>query len=660
MPVAYQDHMANGVFDILRHDKGITSSSVLTGQALLITTVLAALGLLVIPAPANVLDALFALNFILTLAVLAAGLSATDPVRFSSFPGLILLLTLIRLALGISSSRLILTEGQAGGIVGAFGEFAAGGNIAVGVAVFIILQIVHFLVVSKGSERVAEVAARFTLDALPGKQMSIDADLRAGLIDADTARRKRAELIGESRFYGAMDGAMKFVKGECAAVFAVACVNIAGGFIAGVWQRGLSASQAAKTYALLTLGDGLASELPAFIIAMTAGFLVTRVPAEKDSSLGRDIGLQVFGDPKPLWVASVALLASAFLPGMPSRFFILAAGTTGFLAVSLSKKIKNKALEAVSVRKLEAPLEELRPGQTLPLVLQVSPALRAGFDGDARWQRCFHGDYSRLRTLMTNRIGVPFPELKIDVDVTLDAECYRIRIFGLPAAEGTSSPTDTAPDETLLRRIGWVLKRHAGDFIGIQEVRDILTGLEDHAPELVREVVPRILTVAKLTDIVKRLVEENVPVNDFRLILEILATVGTDAKDPVSLTEQVRIGMKRVLSHRHSRGSGKLAAFLIDPDIESGIANAVVSDGSERFLSLAPDTSSRLVGAFAAAYSRVLPSETHPVVLTHVGIRRYVRKLIENELPDVAVLSYQELEPRLAIETRDTISLEAL
>lgn len=643
------------------HIEGTTARlSPFSGQAILIAAVIAALGLLILPVSAPVLDALLALNFILTLAVFAAGFSFSDPVRFSAFPGILLLLTLFRLTITLGSTRLILAEGHAGDLVSALGNLAAGGNAVIGAVVFLVMQIVHFLVVSKGSERIAEVAARFTLDALPGKQMSIDADLRAGLIGESEARRKRAAILHESRFYGAMDGAMKFVKGECAAVFAVACVNLIGGFCVGVIERGLPLASAAKIYAILAIGDGLAAELPAFVVAMTAGFLVTRVPAADGSSLGKDIATQLFQDPKPLGGAAIALSGlAAALPGPSRPFFALCAFALGTAAFLLTRGLAALSREKSRIRKHEALPESMPPGLTLPLVLEAGTKLRDDFENDFRWQNCFDGLYPRLRSLLSNRMGVPFPELKIGVDDTLPETRYRIRIHGIAIEENCIPPGTAVPEETLLRRLGLVLRRHARDFVGIQEVRDVLTGLEERAPELVREVVPRLLSLTKLTDVVRRLVDEDIPVSDFRLILETLASCGQEAKDPVALTEQVRIGMKRSLSRRHADAAGKILVFLIDPEIETAIAKGITRDGADCYLSLPPETSERFAKAFTAAYARLLPGEARPVVLTDVGIRRYVRKLIENEMPEVAVLSYQELEPGVAIRTQDTIGLEA-
>lgn len=662
------------------------------GNLILVVGIGAVLAMMVIPLPSVLLDFLLALNIVGALTILLVAISVTDSMKIASFPTLLLMATLFRLGLNISSTRAILTEGFAGHVIDTFGHFATGGNILVGIIMFLILTIIQFVVIAKGAERVAEVAARFTLDALPGKQMSIDADLRAGLITQEEAKSLRDSLHRESKMYGSMDGAMKFVKGDAIAGIIITFINIMGGLITGVMQRGLTFAEAGRTYSILTIGDGLVSQIPALLIAITAGFVVTRVADEKAGhSLGEDIGLQIFSQPKALLMSAGTALCMGLIPGFPFALFALIALGLASTGVYLLTTIQKRALAPQPVESYVIDTERAmaeRFGHAVPLALEVGSELYHIFLKDPRWTHCLGTMVPKLKLYLSNQLGLLFPDLKITVNESLRQTFrYRLRIYEVPVDYGILTPrhcsllgesewatTETVhgtrvalwdigkkeellkkgvnaygPDEMLLRHLARVLKKHAGDFIGIQEVRDLLNRVDQHFPELVREVIPKMMSIQKFTEIIKRLVEEGVPIKDFRLILQILSCAQPESKDPVSLTEQVRIGLCRTITFLHVRDGNQLPAVTLNPAIEDEIRAAIQKNGSECYLALPADRLQEIVSIFRESFEAKSLFPRQCVVLTSLDIRRYVRKIIEEEFPDLPVLSFQELDPKVFI-----------
>ncbi|MBI2340062.1 MAG: type III secretion system export apparatus subunit SctV [Deltaproteobacteria bacterium] len=693
-------------------EDGVFGSLSRFGNVILISAVCAVLAMMMIPLPPVILDFLLAINVVGALTLLLVAISISDSMKIATFPTLLLVATLFRLGLNIASTRLILTQGYAGHIIQTFGQFATAGNLLVGVLMFLILTIIQFIVIAKGSERVAEVAARFTLDALPGKQMSIDADLRAGLISQEEAKSLREGLHRESKMYGAMDGAMKFVKGDAIAGIIITVVNIFGGLVAGVMQRGLSISEALNTYSILTIGDGLVSQLPALLPSITAGFVVTRVADEKgDKSLGAEIGRQILSQPRALLIAGGLAFFIGWIPGFPTALFtLIAAGLAGasiYITVTLKKKaLAPQPMESYIVN-AETSLSE-NFGQAVPLTLEVGPELYRVFREDPRWTNCLGNLYPKLKLHLTHQLGVVFPDLRLSVNEMLAQTFrYRIRIYEVPVDFGILNPkhcaylgdpnridpavieppsntTETvhgtpvalwevakrnelaekgiatfAPEEMVLRHLARVLKKHAGDFIGIQEVRNQLNLVEMHFPELVREVCPKMMSIQKLTEIIKRLVEESVPIKDFRLILQTLSCCQPETKDPVTLTEQVRIGLRRTITFMHARDGNQLPVLTLDPQIEDEIKGAIQKNGSECYLALSPDRIQAISGAFKQSLWQNHINPRQCVALTNLEIRRYVRKIVEDEMPDLSVLSFQELDPKVLIQQLGTVSLDA-
>lgn len=677
------------------------------GQVLLVMVVISVLMLMILPVPPLLLDLFLALNMIGALTVLMMALSVHNPMKLSSFPSLLLICTLFRLGLNVSSTRMILSKAQAGEIIQTFGYYVTAGNLMVGLIIFMVLLIIQFLVVAKGSERVAEVAARFTLDALPGKQMSIDADLRAGIITSEEAASRRSLLIKESKLYGSMDGAMKFVKGDTIAGFVITLINLLGGLIIGFFHRGMDLDQALSWYSLLTIGDGLVSQIPALMVSLAAGFMVTRVAdLHNESSLGSDMGQQLLIKPNVLFMVSGFSVLLGLIPGFPTVLFFLIA--LGLMLFAGSLKLKSyrhrRKLKSIDQHRLVLEDDEQSLGYAEPFLLELGSQMYMNFKNDERWQRCFNILLPKLTGHMIKKYGVPFPELKIVVNPDLLEERYVIKVYEMPVDEGLLSPehcvvpqtaqseaislgfeersTEThhgtpilllqlqrqkelseqgfavlAPEEMLLRHVGRVLKKHAADFIGIQEVRHILSSVERHHPELVREVVPRMLTIHKFTEVIRRLVDEGVPVRDFRLILETLSGSQPENKDAVDLGELVRLGLRRVITHQHVDAQNRLACFLLDPEIEDELEKHIQKNEGERYITLSPERIQEMVNSIGATYKNHNARQRDVVILTQVEVRRSLRKMIESDLSDISVLSFQELDPSVQIDQRDTISL---
>jgi type III secretion protein V len=655
---------------------------------------------MIVPLPTWLLDGLLALNLAAAATLLVAALYARDALTVSSFPTLLLLTTLFRLALNVSSTRLALLEGDAGEVIGAFGEFAIQGQYVVGLVIFAILALVQFLVVAKGAERVSEVAARFTLDAMPGKQMSIDADLRSGAMGQAEARRRRKALERESQLFGAMDGAMKFVKGDAIAGLVIVAVNLVGGLAIGVLVRGMSMADAAHTYFLLAIGDGLVSQIPALCVAVAAGLVVTRVASEDESTdLGLDIGAQFFGRPRALFVVAGLLGALGLLPGMPIvPFAVLALGLIA-LGVSLGRKQKAEATRQAQAR-ADAGLAHAAPSPTsgtpaavlaptpvgsVPLLIDLSPALaRLARDDGGRLAAT---EIPQLREALFLDMGVRFPAVRVRQNAPGLADGqYAIAIDEVPCARGQLDPTrafTAAPAsdlemlgvasvpfrdpssgrtiaaidpaeaerltlagapvrtarELLLTHLAQVLRRHASSFLGVQETQALLDGFEAQSPALVREATQKV-TPTVLTEVLRLLVDEGVSIRNLRAILEALCEPGPDG-DAQLLAERARAALRRHLSHRFAP-EGTLLTLLLDPAVEDAVRGALRPGGG---VALDPDQAMGILEGLKG----VLRGRTQGVILAAPDVRRALRRLLASSFPEVAVLTYGELNGDLAV-----------
>jgi type III secretion protein V len=666
--------------------------------------------MLIFPVPPHMIDVLITINLSISIALLFVSLYIQKAVNLSVFPSLLLITTLYRLGVNISSTRQILLHANAGKIIFAFGHFVVGGNFVVGGIIFLIITIVQFIVVTKGAERVAEVAARFTLDAMPGKQMSIDADLRSGVIDTTQARDLRLMLTKESQLYGAMDGAMKFVKGDAIAGIVIAIINIIGGLIIGMSMHGMSAIQAVQTYSLLSIGDGLVSQIPALMIAITAGIVTTRVSSEKkDSNLGKEISEQIFKQPKALMVAGGILSLMAWIPGFPAIPFLVLAAGVGGVGFKLFKSSKKAELKGISSEEEVEGHAVVAGGAadyalTLPIILEVGKDLSSLIKKDKLGANFIEVMIPKMRHALYQDLGVRFPGVHIRTDsTTLSHDEYAIFLNEVPIVKGkiisnhllTNETEETLkrynipfvstksigssfpslwvdikykdilqkakikswpPLEVMVLHLSRFYKIHAGEFIGIQEVRSILEFIEKSFPDLIKEVT-RLVPLQRLTEIFKRLVQEQVSIKDLRTILEALSEWGQTEKDTVILTEYVRSSLKRYISYKYSLGQTVLSVYLLDPEIEDMVRGAIKQTSAGSYLALDPDSVQLILQAMRQVIVPTPQGGQPPVLLTAIDVRRFVKKLIEQEFPDLPAISYQEVVSEIRIQPLGRIQL---
>ncbi len=669
--------------------------------------------MLIVPLPTWLVDVLVGFNMGLAGLLLMVAMYLPNPVAFSSFPSVLLITTLFRLALAIATTRLILLQADAGHIIEAFGEFVVGGNLVVGLVVFLILTVVQFIVITKGAERVAEVAARFSLDALPGKQMSIDGDMRAGVIDLKEARRRRTLLEKESQLYGAMDGAMKFVKGDAIAGIVIVAINLLGGLTIGTLQKGMAASDAMHVYSVLTIGDGLVGQIPALFISITAGIIITRVTTVDgvESNLGRDITQQVTAKPEALLIAAAVMCLFAFVPGMPAMVFIplaIAALTLGLVLRHAAKGGQGAATvgarfsgTAASGRPIP-PADGAAPGgkegaaaapddpnqelffPTIPLLLEMANNLQQAFDANELDRKIL-----TIRRGLYYDLGVPFPAIHLRFSARIANDSYRVLVHEVPVTEGKLRPgwvlaQDSEehlaalnipvdhdeqflarwptlwveekhvpqmrevgvpfmdPAKILVYHTASVLKRYPQEFLGIQETRYLIGKMEVELPDLMKE-LQRVMAPQKIAEILARLVSEGVSIRDMRAIAEALIEWGQKEKDPLLLTEHVRTALRRQICFKFSGGRSVLPAHLLGPKIEETLRNAVRQTSAGTYLALDPNIGRQFVENVRRAVGDLTRVSQVPTILTSIDVRRYVRKLIEQDLFEVPVLSYQEL-----------------
>jgi type III secretion protein V len=661
-------------------------------DVLLAVALAAILGAMIIPLPPWLLDAGIALNLAAAVTLLVAAVYAKDALKVAAFPTLLMLTTLFRLSLNVSSTRLALAEGHAGDIIQAFGEFVVRGEYVVGAVIFVILTLVQFLVVAKGAERVAEVSARFTLDAMPGKQMSIDADLRAGAIDQAGARRRRRELERESQMFGAMDGAMKFIKGDVIAGLVIVVVNLVGGTAIGALQHGLTLGEAAATYALIAIGDGLVSQIPSLCIATAAGLVVTRVASEdEDGSLGGEIAAQFLGQARPLWVVSGMCLALAVMPGMPKLTFVGLAALIGLGAWSLGNAARRKGQPEAGAKGSEpaepadgagAPSEGPKSAAVFgvcALTLDLSPELSALAEEEGA--RFVGQDLNLVRDQVFYELGVKVPGIRVRTHVRgLPAGTYSLLIDEVPCAraaleagglyaleapeelaflevagEAASEPStgkqiSRIPPEArekletagipvrscrqlVTEHLMAVLRGRAADLLGVQDVQALVDGLEPQAPALVREALTKV-PMPLLAEVLRKLVAEQVSIRNLRAILEALVAPTTEG-DAAALAERCRQALHRYLSHKYAP-NGPLYAYLVDPAVEESLRECHSGIDPSR------------VSAILEGVRRIATSG-QAVVLASPDVRRKLRKLVEGAFPEVAVLTYAELDTDLQI-----------
>lgn len=616
--------------------------------------IVAIIALMVLPLPLIILDALVAVNIVVGLILVLMGVYITTPLQFSVFPSVLLISTLYRLALSVATTRMILLHGDAGHIIDTFGNMLAGGNIVVGLVVFLIVTLVQFIVIAKGAERVAEVAARFTLDAMPGKQLSIDSDLRSGLIDKEEAKHKRRDIELESKLHGSMDGAMKFVKGDAIAGIVIIIINLLGGLAIGVMQLDMELSAAMAKYSILTVGDGMVAQIPALLGAMSAGLIVTRATDEQeDRHLGDSIQKQLTAIPRVSLVAGGLCLLLATVPGFPTGIFVtigiilLISGallipvwrtkidklTKPTFEVILSSKEKTKTKDLVSV--------DNQMKTAIPLLLQLPLEL----------------SNNQLGTELMIEVETIIKKYQIDIGMILPKmdihwfgnynSGWSLMAYEVPIVSGSFNSSDSTT--RIPGEIRDALRKNGTLFLGLQETSTMLTQLSADLPDIVKEAL-RIVPIQSISTILKNLVEEEIPIRNLRAILEALIETGQHEKDVNNLTEYARVALKRQISHRYAP-EGILRIVTLTPQLEEKLLNSMRATTGKVQLALSPNDADKILNKITESISAHSPV----ALVTSIQIRRHVRKMIEIPCFDTSVLSHNELMPHLNIKVLDSV-----
>ncbi len=672
-------------------------------EAMLALAVLGVLAILIVPLPAPVLDGLLALNVAISVLMLLVALGLTRPMEFSVFPSLLLITTLFRLALNVATTRLILLEGgkgegAAGHVIEAFGRFAVGGSLIVGSVIFLILLVVNFSVITKGSGRVSEVAARFTLDALPGKQMSIDADLAAGVIDDKQARERRVNLARETEFYGAMDGASKFVRGDAVAGLIITGINIVGGLFAGVLRDHMGFGRAIEAYTVLTVGDGLVSQMPALLVSTAAGVLVTRV---EGADLGSQVSGQIFGSPRALKYSSYVLMLLALIPGLPAAAF----APLGIGAFFLARRIeKQRSDEAKGIRKplSDEKVKEQKVTDLLvldALELEVGYALLPAIDLEKGGE--IPGRVTALRKQLASDLGIILPSVHLRDNLRLEPNQYRVKLRGLEIGKGTAhlgrlmclepsggTPTiDGLPgrdpafglpsvwinpeqrpaaeargytlvdaSSVLTTHLSELIRRNAHELVGRQEVQELLGACAKDAPKLVEDTVPGAITLGELVRVVRGLLREGISVRDLRSILEAVADAAPRSKDAHFLIEQARRRLARQITARVSE-AGVVHALTLDRQTEDVLRQSIAHNDGEPTLAPEINAARALIASLENRSATLAAQGRSAVILAPADLRRAFFEFANRFVPDLFVISARELAPGTTIEPAGTITL---
>jgi len=653
--------------------------------------------MMIIPLPAFLLDLLLSLNITFALVIIMVAVYNIEPLDFSVFPSLLLITTLFRLALNVSSTRLILLDGYAGEVIMAFGNFVVGGNAVVGFIIFVILIIIQFLVITKGSERVAEVAARFTLDAMPGKQMSIDADLNSGAITDAQAHKRRKDIQREADFYGAMDGASKFVKGDAIAAIIIIVINIVGGFIIGMVQRDLGPLQALQSYTLLTVGEGLVNQIPALLISTATGIVVTRAASE--SNLGHDLVDQLFNNPRVFYIVSGVLALMGLVPGLPLVPF-LSLGTICFFIGYILQSTEKHAVESQITNQEEQEKEEVRKPENIVSLLQIDTMeLEIGYSLIPMVDVSQGGDLLD-RVVMIRRqcaleLGLIVPTIRIRDNIQLKPNIYVIKLkgieiargellldhylamnpgtvfeeivgietvepaFGLPALWIQESNREDAelagytvvdPVSVLATHLTEIIKSHADEVLGRQEVQTLVDAVKQSNPAVVDEVTPNLLSIGDIQKILAKLLRERISIRDMVTILETLADYAQLTKDTEILTEYVRHSLARQISRQYAPNN-TLTCLTVDLQLENTISSNVQRTESGSYVALDPQVLQKIVASITSELPKITNLGYQPIVLTSPAVRTYFHKLIERSAPNLIVLSYAELDPKVEVQS---------
>lgn len=668
-------------------------------------SVILIVAMLIIPFPSWLLSVLIMVNISIALLVLLNTMNMTEPLQFSVFPSLLLLLTLFRLGLNVSTTRSILSKGEAGGVVETFGTFVVGGNVVVGMVVFLILIIIQFIVITKGSERVSEVAARFTLDAMPGKQMSIDADLNAGMISEQQARERREKVSREADFYGAMDGASKFVKGDAIAGIIIVLINLIFGIVIGMTQQGLGVADAASKYSLLTVGDGIVSQIPALLISTATGIVVTR--AASDGNLGIDITSQLLAYPKMLYVGAGTIFLLGLFTPIHDMLTIPIAALMAFGGYSFSR-VPEPDQQQLQEMEEDIQMDEMKSPESVVNLLNVDPIeFEFGYGliplADANQGGDLLDRIVMIRRQLAIELGLVIPVVRIRDNIQLQPNEYRLKIkgnemargellldhylamspgidddsidgidtiepsFGLPAKWITEEMKEQAeifgytvvdPPSVVSTHITEVIKANAYELLGRQETKQLIDHLRESYPILVEEATPNPLSVGEIQKVLGKLLRENVSIRNLPIIFETLADYGKVTTDTDILAEYVRQALARQITNQYSRSGETLKVITLSGRVEKVIAEGVQQTEHGNYLSLDPAVSQGILESVANQVEQLSIMEQTPIILCSPAVRMYVRQLTERYFAQIPVLSYNELEANVEVQSVGVVNVE--
>src|SRR6056297_4164195 len=650
----------------------------------------------IIPMPTLIMDLLLTANITFSLLIILVSIYINEPLEVSVFPSLLLFATLFRLGLNVSTTRLILGQGYAGEVISSFGNFVVGGNYVVGFIIFLILVVIQYVVITKGAERVAEVAARFTLDAMPGKQMSIDADLNAGIIDEQEEKREREKIRQEADFYGAMDGASKFVKGDAIAGIIITFINIIAGLVIGMLQQNMGFGEAAQTYILLTVGDGLVSQIPALLISTATGMVVTR--AASDNNMGNEMTEQLLKQPKALFIASAVLLVIGFVPGLPTLPFMVLAIFIGVLAYLIVRTAAEQPAEAEKKQKqkrqmTEAEKQEMKQEELKQLIKVDKLEIEVGYNLISLVLPEQGGDFldrvSNIRKQIAVELGIILPPIRIVDNLQLPPDLYKIKLQGvelsqyelytdkflamdpgntfedIPGIE-TEEPafgtealwieesqkenaelanyTVVDPGSVMATHLTEIIREHAYELLGRKEVKKLIDTYKEENEAVIDELIPDLMKLGEIQKILQNLLWENIPIKNLLIILETLADHAGRTNDQSILTEYVRQGLSRQISNQFTAEDDTLYAITIDPGQEEKLINSVEQSDQGRFLSLEPAEAQGLINKVVNQAKALLEAGKDPILLTSPMLRRPLKEMVHRTFSELIVLSFNELE----------------
>ena len=681
---------------------GSTNRSILShGDLVLALGMVIILATMLVRMPTSVLDMLLACSISLAVAVLIITMYSKEAIELSTFPSLLLFVTLFRLSLNVASTRLILLQGNAGKIIQTFGDFVAGGSFVVGLVIFLILFIIQFVVVTKGAERISEVSARFTLDAMPGKQMAIDADLNAGAITDTQANERREKIVKESEFYGAMDGASKFIRGDAKAGIIITAINLVGGIAMG-YSRGMDVSSAVKTYSILSIGDGLVSQIPSMIISISSGFLVTKISSQH--SVGQDLSRQFLRTSQPLMIASLVVASMALVPGLPAIPFLLLAAGTAFTGrmVAKSENITNDKTETTQQKTKEQtqPVEEMLEIDRI----SVHVGVRLISLVDPRKDSAIFDRIGALRRKFAQQLGIIIPLVRLKDNINLKPSAYEIRLFDHPVATGVLEPnmylamdsgtvqvkidgietkepvyglpalwiaeadkekaelsgyTVIDPESVFITHLSETLKKHADELLTREDVQLLVDRLRKTQPSLVGEVVGELVPIGVLQRVLKNLLLNDIPIRELTAILEAMGEYAIKTKNPSILTELVRKHLCRTITDLYKDQDSKISAITLEPALEHRMTSNLQQEGESLNLALPAETTMEINSKIAQAWKTATDKGTEKIVLLcDSRLRTSMAAMLSRTVPPLAVIAYDEIVLGTEIEPIDTISLE--